>query len=718
MPSPNPIDFDSPPLTPSASDLSDVGSLSDSDWYEVTSSSHGSASDSDDGDRDGLPPASELDPALPELGGGGGGLQLSLGGEWQGVLGERAAADQQPVSIEGQPAALVDDAPPAATPLSDEQTAPPSEERTDPTENEIVSSTATDSVAYDPDAFKLEFPDPLSSSDDMLDPNSSMNSTWTEYPADTASDNAEAAQDSDGDNGNEPIDLAIVVLGHRPSLARTQRVVNILVEAVADALDADHLVHHTDKHAALFGTHDIVQAAGQQTFRVLATEDADKARAAARCLALVFFSSTRIMRAFPLRDQMPHGTRYLPLLHSSASFTPPSMRREESGSYSFPSSVESSILVSPSNHDTTQTSRTDNEWALFSVPHEDVLDIWPQGVSRQAVMPVNLLERRAAMLGMREGFFTHRTVEGKSEDAPAALVSQFNKDSSKARLAGQFREHTWTTIAVISMLLAVITSQVFVPRYNHPSVSLNASTVPPTPSPTTTLAPPPVRLAPTQPAPVPPAQAQTQAHDSSRLPSSLRNLALSVFSNDKDKAIAEVPPEAGPSRGTTASLAGETRTKSPAAASQGTAAAPPLTLDAPARTPLLTGAAQPAETTDLAARLPSWRELLADADDILAAARPRVQQLAKAAAARHQRARHNARRIHKRIGPQRAREGLGRVMEAVASRSEQFREARANFKWEFHRTYKWGDSANQEPAQEGGKSCSSKLFCGMRGRNA
>ncbi|KZV87174.1 hypothetical protein EXIGLDRAFT_697788 [Exidia glandulosa HHB12029] len=720
----NQLDLDSPPLTPSVSDMSDIGSLSDSEWFEITSSSHGSSeSDSEN--------ESEANLSIPIRRASPDGLRLSLedDADWQPL-----ADGQQSIATASQHAeGAVPDVETVAAPetslvqaVSEAFQLPP---------QELDASDAD--VAHNDTGLQLEFPDPLSSSsDDMLDASIASNSTWTQSQM-----REPAVVPAEADTA----DLHIVILGHRPSLLRTQRVVNMLVEAIGDALGAHHLVHHNHAlardppgyEAPLFGTHEIVHG-DQQTYRIVATDGDNKVHLGShRTLAVVFFSSTRITRSIPALTAFPAGTKFLPLLPSNNSASPPPSLRARSRisseeSYSFPSSVESSIVIDSPDTSTLSSSlhakRVNFEWLAVSahIPNEDVLDLWPRPGNvtedAQTVMPTALLERRAAMLGMREGLFSTAP-----EHEARATVREPLKEQKHHGLALLREHYSWTAIALVSMLFAILSSQFLAMRnVSVESSARNMSFVASSSaSSTTTVAPPMPSAAtgvPAQPASPAPVQ------DNSLLPSSIRNFALSVFGGDdgvKDvgNVVNQPASEAGPSGArpierepaamvvtstsyskhksdkhdsTSGSRGGDAQTKSPAASAEPEGTAAPLTLDPPStkarfllggsRASTSTGTSQsttqpPPPSTDLIKRLSSslalyypreLRELLTATDDLLAAVRRRladahasaaVQTVAEFAVKRHNRARRNARRIAERIGPKRAREGLRRVVD-------------------------------------------------------
>lgn len=435
--------------------------------------------------------------------------------------------------------------------------------------------------------------------------------------------------------------------------------------------------------------------------------------------------------------------------------------------------------------------RVHYEWLSLHIPSDDVLDLWPRadGVTRDGliVMPTALLERRAAMVGMREGLFSEPAPVPVLEPEMKLAAKQEGSKDERPRVLALVREyHAWTAMyallllpqrslivltfcsALLSMLLAVFSSQFVAMRNSSSAVGWSNATAAPASS-TNTVAPPLPSATtglPTHPASPAPVQ------DNSLLPSSIRNLALSVFgSDDAAKDVAEVPSEAGPcgarpveretsaisaatpkkkkgtekQQGATSGSRGA-QTKSPAAAAVRSAepesTPAPLTLDAPATKarfiPLLgsrasTGPPKPASTTDLMARLSSslalyypreLRELMAATDELLAAVRrclviahadPRVAAVSDFVVRRHNRARRNARRIAERIAPKRAREGLRRVADFVATRREKRWTDRVRRGVEGMGRVDWENlRRNRKPVEKKGKC--TKLFCGVLGR--
>lgn len=296
-------------MTPSASDLSDLGSLSDSEWFEITSSSHGSQSDSDDEDNIPRPAALQT----PD------GLHLSLAGDadWQGLSDEHVAHPSIPEGVQS-----LEESPDITNSL-------------DPAPSLVQASWETlqgapgssdVNVAYhspSPEGFKLEFPDPLSSSsDDMHGSSMASTGTWTQSELRDPEDVAE----SPAADAPQPADLLIIVLGHRPSLLRTQRVVNMLVEAVGDALGAHHLTHHNHaiscepflSHAApLFGTHDIAYGK-QHTYRIVASDGVDADKVIARHVASLksILTALSYPSKGPSRSRAPLASTCVLLAHA------------------------------------------------------------------------------------------------------------------------------------------------------------------------------------------------------------------------------------------------------------------------------------------------------------------------------------------------------------------------------------------------------------------
>ena len=174
-------------------------------------------------------------------------------------------------------------------------------------------------------------------------------------------------------------------------------------------------------------------------------------------LVIVFFSPTRVMRSLPGLDAFPDGTKFLPLASSHSSLSSHSQSRLSSDdSFSFPSSVESSILINTGDIGSTLNTsiqRINFEWKSISshIPHEDILDLWPKPshVTEDGdVMPTALLERRAAMMGMRA------MLAAPAQEVPEVRTKDEVAKSEKPRLVTVVREHhAKTAMYALSFLL-------------------------------------------------------------------------------------------------------------------------------------------------------------------------------------------------------------------------------------------------------------------------
>ena len=232
------------PLTPLASDLSDVGSFSDSDWLDVASSDRGdSDAQAQDSDADSEAPiqdtlvTQELDNETNGLG-----LQLDIGpqavtgSETADEPGESLAISSQSNDVSAESSVLFEAVDSLATITDSPATVPPPV-ADDAAVHDSVNAEAETGHAHNPahDGLRLEFPDPLSSSEEirmraMIDSTSTI-SSWPDIRRDVAVTAATTTAVAP-----RHVNLHIAVLGHRPSPLRTQRITSLFVEAVADAL--------------------------------------------------------------------------------------------------------------------------------------------------------------------------------------------------------------------------------------------------------------------------------------------------------------------------------------------------------------------------------------------------------------------------------------------------------------------------------------------------
>ena len=342
---------------------------------------------------------------------------------------------------------------------------------------------------------------------------------------------------------------------------------------------------------------------------------------------MVFFSATRVLSTVPMLKRLPKDTLVVPLLHSASSaFTPSLLSQTRAGSqslsasddgWSAPSSVESSILVSSSGQDShvrMQQLRIDAEFANLGVDAARILYVWPQRGSQFVVVPLHEVDRRSVFRGVREGLFPSAAVkveeveEKKPVDVPVVEVQAKAEKAEKVQQRMVNREHAWGALyvvicrsvewklilcsAILSVLLAVLGSRVFVTSEPPPVFSKLPEMEKFTPQVTTTTS-----IATFVP-PLPPSAAPIVHREPSLLSSSLRNLALSVAAAAMEEhvpvaqvPVAQVPAEAPPKVSTVVQ-----ESCPPAAPEATTTVEPeaPLTIDPPSfksrLIPLLPGA--------------------------------------------------------------------------------------------------------------------------------
>ncbi|KAH7106358.1 hypothetical protein BKA62DRAFT_292241 [Auriculariales sp. MPI-PUGE-AT-0066] len=540
----------SPLSTPLPSDLSDVGSLSDSDWCDVASSSaHGDSdvhNDSNESDID-------LDAALAS--------PHYLFTEDTGVLGLHleppASVVQSPVLAASH---LVEPSPDSSVLFNaPEPTASTVTDHPATYESGIV---ADDNAGHAPTAQPVHhfaFPDPLSSVEDIRPVDDLRTMSHLIDSTSTISSWDGTRRLAEGDVavsvGTRHVDLHIIVLGLRPSPIRTQRIVNMFVDAVTEIQGIASVPTAGHAPPKPFGLREFAMTGAksgeQRVYRILVSDDGleEDVAPAEHTLALVFFSATKTLTNLTSIERLPKNTRFVPLLHSSiGAFTPSLLQHPRSASrslsasddgagWSGTSSTESSILVNATSYDIVgraQQQRIDNEWSTLNVDPAKVLDVWPDGmrIDQQVAVPLQLLDRRSVENGLRGGIFGEmkqievpmKQVEVPMEASPEPEVPAKEKLHSRLALT---REHGWTAFAVLSMLLAVLGSHVFTNPSATTTVQLSniTETGAPLSASSTTLA----TFVPPSPPSATPVRKDT-------FPVSLRNLALSVIANAEEEA--------------------------------------------------------------------------------------------------------------------------------------------------------------------------------------